>query len=90
MSRYSIVQRFYIEDCINMLKTQTIITLQQYLGVNLTDKDEILDFLKTGLNKEDLNFALANALKIIDKLPLDNFDTHDENQSPPSTESSLG
>ena len=82
MSRYLIVQRFYKEDCINMLKTQPIITLQQYLGVNLTDKHEILDFLKTRLNKEDLNFALANALKLIDKLPLETFDTQEETHSP--------
>ena len=68
MSRYTMVQRFYKEDCLSILSTLPINSLQEILDLDLTDKAEILEFLRTGLKKEDLNFALANALKIIDKL----------------------
>ena len=68
MSRYTMVQRFYKEDCLSILSTLPINSLQEILDLDLTDKGEILEFLRTGLKKEDLNFALANALKIIDKL----------------------
>ena len=68
MSRYTMVQRFYKDDCLSILSTLPINSLQEILDLDLTDKAEILEFLRTGLKKEDLNFALANALKIIDKL----------------------
>ena len=68
MSRYTMVQRFYKEDCLSILSTLPINSLQEILDLDLTDKGEILEFLRTGLKKEYLNFALANALKIIDKL----------------------
>jgi hypothetical protein len=69
MSRITLTQKFYKEDCCNIIQNFSILQLQEILGVNLTDKNEILDFLMVGLKKEDLNFCLSNSLKVIDKLP---------------------
>ena len=69
MSRISLTQKYYKEDCLNMIQNLSILQLQEVLDINLNDKREILDFLNIGLKKEDLNFCLANSLKIIDNLP---------------------
>jgi len=69
MSRISLTQKYYKEDCLNMIQHLSILQLQEVLDINLNDKREILDFLNIGLKKEDLNFCLANSLKIIDNLP---------------------
>jgi hypothetical protein len=81
MSRISLIQRFSKEDCLHIIQTLSISLLQEVVGINLKDKTEILEFLKVGLKREDLNFCLSNSSKLIDKIPFrDDFHLRDENR----------
>ena len=65
--------KYYKEDLLNVLRENSSVDqLQEVMHIDLTNKDILMDVLRLGLKKEDLNVILSNSHNITDEA-LENY-----------------
>ena len=65
--------KYYKEDLLNVLRENSSVDqLQEVMHIDLTNKDILMDILRLGLKKEDLNVILSNSHNITEEA-LENY-----------------
>ena len=65
--------KYYKEDLLNVLRENSSVDqLQEVMHIDLTNKDILMDVLRLGLKKEDLNVILSNSHNITEEA-LENY-----------------